>query len=159
MSTCVFQNTSIGNVTAQTYTLTIRCTDAGGAFQQVIVNADLGVVPSNVRQAYATWLISGVTYSQAYILITVNDRGSQNGTYVVRGLFSNISSGVSVITMKADDFCCSPTPCYQLYYASESRWRSCSGYSNSNQKQTVYDTNPNAPAPTGWENFAYEILV
>ena len=27
------------------------------------------------------------------------------------------------------------------------------------QKQTVYDTNPNAPAPTGWENFAYEILV
>ena len=159
LSTCVFQNTSIGNVTAQTYTLTIRCTDAGGAFQQVIVNADLGVVPSNVRQAYATWLISGVTYSQAYILITVNDRGSQNGTYIVRGLFSNISSGVSVITMKADDFCCSPTPCYQLYYASESRWRSCSGYSNSNQKQTVYDTNPNAPAPTGWENFAYEILV
>lgn len=109
LSTCIVQNTDFNSVTAQTYTLTLRCIDAGGAFQEVVVTANLGVIPSSVTDNVFNFANNYSNNNTVrYVQITVNladDPLNWNGTYIINGSWASLSTGVDNIAMKLNAVC------------------------------------------------------
>ena len=109
LSTCIVQNTNVNSVTAQTYTLTLRCVDAGNAFQEVVITANLGVIPDGVTDNVFNFANNYSNNNTVrYVVITVNladDPLNWNGTYIINGSWASLSTGVDNITMKLNAVC------------------------------------------------------
>ena len=157
LSTCIVKNNDIGNVLAQTYTLTLRCIDAGGAFQEVIITANLGVIPSSVTDGTFNWTDNAGNYrTSLYTKITINltsDPLGWNGVYYIAASWESVSSGVDNITIKLDALCVDAPYIYGSTAAiAQNRYRDCYA---PNYDFPFNDTQTNVPNFLDW---SYEVI-
>jgi hypothetical protein len=108
ISTCSLRNVATNGAPVGIYDIKLRCTDAGGAFQEITITAQLGVVPVRVTDYVFQYNSNtpenpSIPQNSPVCLIEVDndpDPGSTNGFYAVNGSWSAISSGVSTIILK-----------------------------------------------------------
>ena len=109
LSTCVLRNVSPVEIDSGVYTLSLKCIDAGQAFQEITITAQVGVVPVRVTD-YGFSFNSNIgsinnpilSFASVCLIEVANnpDPGNTNGFYAVNGSWGNISNGVSVINIK-----------------------------------------------------------
>ena len=107
ISTCSLRNVATNGAPTGIYDIKLRCTDAGGAFQEITITAQLGVVPVRVTD-YIFKYNNGTTQNPSFGFSAVclfevensPDPGNTNGFYAVNGSWVNISNGVSTIILK-----------------------------------------------------------
>jgi len=107
ISTCSLRNVATNGAPTGIYDIKLRCTDAGGAFQEITITAQLGVVPTRVTD-YIFKYNNGTTQNPSFGFSAVclfevensPDPGNTNGFYAVNGSWVNISNGVSTIILK-----------------------------------------------------------
>ena len=83
--------------------------DAGNAFQEVVITANLGVIPDSVTDNVFNFANNYSNNNTVrYVQITVNladDPLNWNGTYIINGSWASLSTGVDNITMKLNAVC------------------------------------------------------
>jgi len=139
VSVCSLRNVATNGAPVGIYDIKLKCTDAGGASQEITITAQLGVIPSEVYDIFWTYHLgsdnSGNTVTKRATAIKVDmasDPLGYNGWYIVANSWSNISSGVDVISMKQQNLCSEP-----LYFYSEftigdviNNWKACTTNDN-----------------------------
>jgi hypothetical protein len=139
ISSCSLSNVATNGAPTGIYDIKLRCTDAGGAFQEITITAQLGVIPSEVYDLFWTYHLgsdnSGNTVTKRATAIKVDmasDPLGYNGWYIVANSWSNISSGVDVISMKQQNLCSE-----SLYFYSNAtigdvinNWKACTTNDN-----------------------------
>ena len=116
ISVCSLSNVATTEVPAGSYDIKLKCIDAGNAFQEITVTAQLGVIPVNVTDisfTYNTGTPENPTAprTSSFCCIEVNnavDPGGTNGFYVLNGSFASVSSGVDTISLKQVNNCPGP---------------------------------------------------
>jgi len=110
ISVCSLRNVATNGAPTGIYDIKLRCTDAGGAFQEITITAQLGVVPVRVTDyilKYNNGTIENPSFNFSPVcLIEVNnapDPGSTNGFYAINGSWNTISNGVTTIDLKQID--------------------------------------------------------
>jgi hypothetical protein len=110
ISVCSLRNVATNGAPTGVYDIKLRCTDAGGAFQEITITAQLGVIP--VRVTNYVFKYNTGTFENQFIrtspvcLIEVDndpDPGSTNGFYAINGSWNSISNGVTTIDLKQID--------------------------------------------------------
>jgi hypothetical protein len=139
ISVCSLRNVATNGAPVGIYDIKLKCTDAGGASQEITITAQLGVIPSEVYDLFWTYNLgsdnSGITATKRATAIKVDmasDPLGYNGWYIVANSWSNISSGVDVISMKQQNLCSEP-----LYFYSNAtigdvinNWKACTTNDN-----------------------------
>jgi len=134
ISSCSLYNVSTSSIPVGTYTITLKCTDGGGASDEITINAELGVTPSNVWDVNYTFSSGNpsnpITQTRKATLVYVNQSGnplSNNGYYIVASSWEDVTRGVNTISMKKQNDCSEP-----LYFYSAStlgdvtnNWKAC----------------------------------
>jgi hypothetical protein len=145
LSTCILRNVTTSSIPVGTYTINLKCLDGGGAFDEIVITAQLGVIPSSVYDITWTYNLGSdnsgnlVTKRATAIEVDMVDNPlNYNGWYIVAGSWSSISSGVNVITMKQQNECEEP-----LYFYSNatigdviSNWKACTTNDNPSYQNT-----------------------
>ena len=156
LSTCVVKNVDIGNVPAQSYVLTLRCIDAGGAFQEIVIIANLGVIPSSVinRSVYyeknnGFWETVVATFVEVNL---ADDPLNWNGWYVINGSWDSNSNGVDNIILKGTTACPSLWHFGLTFELANSNWFNCQVNDDAGPRQA---TNTNI---TNFLDWSYEII-
>ena len=116
ISVCSLRNVATTEVPTGSYDIKLKCIDAGNAFQEITVTAQLGVIPVNVTDisfTYNTGTPENPTAprTSSFCCIEVNnavDPGGTNGFYVLNGSFASVSSGVDTISLKQVNNCPGP---------------------------------------------------
>ena len=110
ISVCSLRNVATNGAPTGIYDIKLRCTDAGGAFQEITITAQLGVVPVRVTNyvlKYNNGTIENPSFNFSPVcLIEVDnapDPGSTNGFYAINGSWNTISNGVTTIDLKQID--------------------------------------------------------
>jgi len=106
-SVCNLRNVATNGAPTGIYDIKLKCIDAGGAFQEITITAQLGVVPVRVTDyvfKYNNGTIENPSFGfSAVCLFEVEnspDPGNTNGFYAVNGSWINISNGVTTIDLK-----------------------------------------------------------
>ena len=111
LSTCVLKNVNASGVPSGVYTLKLKCIDAGQAFQEITITAQLGIIPVSVVEhsfTYSTGSDNGPRRTLRLTTIEVSNSPDPlllNGFYGVTGSWSQISNGVNTITLKKTNIC------------------------------------------------------
>ena len=108
ISSCSLSNVATNGAPTGIYDIKLRCTDAGGAFQEITITAQLGVVPVRVTEYVFQYNSNtpenpSIPQNSSVCLIEVDndpDPGLTNGFYAVNGSWGAISNGVSTIILK-----------------------------------------------------------
>ena len=110
ISSCSLSNVATNGAPTGIYDIKLRCTDAGGAFQEITITAQLGVIPVRVTNyvfKYNTGTFENqfIRYSPVCLIEVDNapDPASTNGFYAINGSWSSISNGVTTIDLKQID--------------------------------------------------------
>ena len=110
ISVCSLRNVATNGAPTGIYDIKLRCIDAGGAFQEITITAQLGVVPVRVTDyilKYNNGTIENPSFNFSPVcLIEVDnapDPGSTNGFYAINGSWNTISNGVTTIDLKQID--------------------------------------------------------
>ena len=134
LSTCVLKNTSATSLPTGTYTITLRCIDGGGASDEIIITAELGVIPSNVWDLTYTFSLgidgSSNRQTKNATAVYVNQAGnpsSSNGYYIVASSWANVTTGVNTISMKKQNDCSEPLYFYSAGTLGDviNNWKAC----------------------------------
>ena len=134
LSTCVLKNVNTAGVPSGIYTLKLKCIDAGQAFQEITITAQLGIIPIRVtdyifRYNYSTQ--ENPFFRLKYVcLIEVDndpDPAGTNGFYAINGSWNSISNGVTTINLKQINDGMGGT----WYYSDVSRWAALNYWTNS----------------------------
>ena len=104
LSTCVLSNTSVLTAGSSPYTIKLRCIDAGSAFEEITINALIGVVPVSVTDVYQNFLYSygGASWSipQYAVVIEIANSPDPNyvkdGWYLLNSTWANNSAGWTI---------------------------------------------------------------
>jgi hypothetical protein len=132
ITSCVLSNVNPSGLPSGVYTLKLKCTDAGQAFQEITITAQLGVIPvSVVEHSFTYSIISDNGPRTTSLLTTIEvsnspDPALLNGFYGVTGSWSQISNGVDTITLKKTNICTDV-----WFFSSSSRadvvqnWKNC----------------------------------
>ena len=108
ISSCSLSNVATNGAPTGIYDIKLRCTDAGGASQEITITAQLGVVPVRVTDYVFQYNSNtpenpSTPQNSPVCLIEVDndpDPGLTNGFYAVNGSWGAISNGVSTIILK-----------------------------------------------------------
>ncbi len=107
VSSCTLYNVATNGAPTGIYDIKLRCTDAGGAFQEITITAQLGVVPVRVTDYVFTYNYQtpenpAFTSSNVCLVEVDNnpDPGNTNGFYAINGSWNTISNGVTTIDLK-----------------------------------------------------------
>ena len=107
LSTCVLKNVNTSGVPTGVYTLKLKCIDAGQAFQEIIITAQLGIIPIRVTD-YGLWFNDQTPANPSFAFASVclievdnnPDPGGTDGFYAINGSWNSISNGVTVVNLK-----------------------------------------------------------
>ena len=116
ISVCSLRNVATTEVPTGSYDIKLKCIDAGNAFQEITVTAQLGIIPVNVTDISFTYNTGtpenpSPPRTSSFCGIEVdnaNNPGLANGFYVLNGSFASISSGVDTISLKQVNNCPGP---------------------------------------------------
>jgi hypothetical protein len=110
ISSCSLSNVATNGAPTGIYDIKLRCTDAGGAFQEITITAQLGVVPVRVTDyilKYNNGTIENPSFNFSPVCLievaNAPDPGSTNGFYAINGSWNTISNGVTTIDLKQID--------------------------------------------------------
>ena len=158
VSTCTLSSVGNNTLSVGDYVIKLKCQDAGGAFQEITISTQVGVVPTSVQDVYQIYTESG-TFLQKTVYCTLIEVTGQtdtslNGWYIVNGSWENVSSGVNVISIKKSTNCSSPP----YYYATTEApaldlWFSCVVLPPPVAQNTAVKTNV-----SDYLNYAFQII-
>jgi len=110
LSTCVLKNVNTSGVPSGIYTLKLKCIDAGQAFQEITITAQLGIIPIRVtdyifRYNYQTPENPAFSFASVCLIEVDNnpDPAGTDGFYAINGSWNSISNGVTVVNLKQTD--------------------------------------------------------
>ena len=99
LSTCVLSNINPSGIPGGIYTLQLKCIDAGGAFQEITILAQAGVIPTRVTEQYFKYNAGNpeneFIRTDVVCLIPVNndpDPANTNGWYLRVGNWNYVKS-------------------------------------------------------------------
>jgi len=134
LSTCVLKNVNTAGVTSGVYTLKLKCIDAGQAFQEITITAQLGIIPIRVtdyifRYNYQTPENPAFRLSPVCLIEVYNnpDPGNTNGYYAINGSWNSISNGITTVNLKKSNDGAGGT----WYYSNVSRAAALNEWKNS----------------------------
>ena len=134
LSTCVLKNVNTLGVPTGVYTLKLKCIDAGQAFQEITITAQLGIIPIRVTDfvfLYNTQTPENPAYATSNVcLVEVDnnpDPAGTDGFYAINGSWNSISNGVTTINLKQSNDGSGGT----WYYSNQSRADALNNWKNS----------------------------
>ena len=133
LSTCELRNVATSPIPVGTYTINLKCLDAGNAFDEIVITAELGVIPSRVYDFTWTYSLSAtfenLTTKRATIIEidAADDPLGYNGWYIVASSWSNLTNGVNIISMKQQNECSEPLYFYSAGTLGDvvNNWQAC----------------------------------
>ena len=133
LSTCELRNVAGSPIPVGTYTINLKCLDAGNAFDEIVITAELGVIPSRVYDFTWTYSLSAtfenLTTKRATIIEidAADDPLGYNGWYIVASSWSNLTNGVNIISMKQQNECSEPLYFYSAGTLGDvvNNWQAC----------------------------------
>ena len=134
ISSCVLKNIATNGVPTGIYDIKLKCFDAGDAFQEITITAQLGLIPVRVtdyefRYNYQTPENPAFRSSNVCLIEVYNnpDPGNTNGYYAINGSWNSISNGVTTVNLKKSNDGSGGT----WYYSNVSRADALNNWKNS----------------------------